>query len=324
MQRFAVLVGLCALICPGASAQQKKRVAVLDFDYATVSSSVAQIFQTNVDVGKGIADLIVDRLVRDGKYSVIERKAISKVLTEQNFSNSDRADANSAAKIGRLLGVDAIIIGSITQFGRDDKTTNVGGGALGGFGSRYGFGGVGKRHAKAVVGINARMVSTDTGEILTVASGQGQSTRSGTTLLGSGGSSGSAGGGAYDMTSKNFGDTILGEAVGQAVTGLSEQLEASASKLPTRVVKIEGLVADATGGTLILNVGSKAGLKVGDKLEVKRAGREIRDPATGRVIRRIESDLGSATVTEVDELSAVAKYSGSEPAKVGDVVRNSQ
>ncbi|MCC7499310.1 MAG: curli production assembly protein CsgG [Bryobacterales bacterium] len=322
MKRFAVMAGLCAVVCSTVMAQQKKRVAVLDFDYATVSSAVSQIFQTNVDVGKGIADLIVDRLVRDGQYSVIERKAISKILAEQNFSNSDRADANSAAKIGRLLGVDAIIIGSITQFGRDDKTTSLGGGGFGGFGSKYGLGGLGRRHAKAVVGISARMVSVDTGEILAVGDGKGESSRSGTSLLGAGGASGAGGGGAYDMTSKNFGDTILGEAVNQAVTGLSQQLEASASKLPVHEVKIEGLIADATGGTLILNVGSKAGLKVGDKLQVKRAGREIRDPATGKVIRRIETDLGSATVTEVDAASSVATYSGAQPAKVGDVVRN--
>ena len=60
---------------------------------------------------------------------MIERKQLDKILAEQNFSNSDRADPNSAAKIARILGVDAIIVGSITQFGRDDKSTNVGGGA---------------------------------------------------------------------------------------------------------------------------------------------------------------------------------------------------
>ena len=66
-------------------------------------------------------------LVQDGTYSVIERKAMDKILAEQNFSNSDRANPNSAAKLGKLLGVDAIIVGSITQFGSDKKTTNVGG-----------------------------------------------------------------------------------------------------------------------------------------------------------------------------------------------------
>ncbi|MGA7463311.1 MAG: hypothetical protein WBW69_23950, partial [Candidatus Korobacteraceae bacterium] len=34
---------------------RKKRVAVFDFDYATVQSSSAALFGTNVDVGKGIS-----------------------------------------------------------------------------------------------------------------------------------------------------------------------------------------------------------------------------------------------------------------------------
>ena len=151
----------------------RKRVAVFDFDYATVQSGLAAIFGQNVDIGKGIADLIVDRLVNDGTYSVIERKAINKIMAEQNFSNSDRADPNSAAKLGKILGVDAIIIGSITQFGRDDKSVGLGAGAVGGVASRYGLGGVGKKQSKAVVAVNARLVSTDTAEILAVASGKG-------------------------------------------------------------------------------------------------------------------------------------------------------
>src|SRR5438132_9601489 len=112
---------------------RKKRVAIFDFDYASVHSSVAALFGQDVDVGKGISDLLVKYLVKDGSYSVIERKAMDKILAEQNFSNSDRANPNSAAKIGKLLGVDAIIVGSITQFGNENKDTKVGGGG-GGFG----------------------------------------------------------------------------------------------------------------------------------------------------------------------------------------------
>ena len=43
---------------------QKTRVAVLNFDYGTVQSSVASIFGTNQDIGKGIADMLVDRFVQ--------------------------------------------------------------------------------------------------------------------------------------------------------------------------------------------------------------------------------------------------------------------
>lgn len=315
------ILGL-SIFAAGLDAQQKKRVAVVNFDYATVQGGVSAIFGTNVDVGKGIADVLVVKLVEGGVYSVIERKAIDKIVTEQNFSNSDRADPASAAKIGKLLGVDAIIIGSITQFGRDDKTTSVGGGAIGGITGRYGLGGVGKKSSKAAVVISARMVDTNTGEILGVASGKGESTRSGAALLGSGGSSAGRGGGAIDMTSSNFGDTILGEAVGQAVNMLASQLQQNSGRLPTNTVAIEGLVADASSGTLILNIGSKAGVKVGDKLSVRRPLREIRDPGTGKVIRTVEDTLGELVITEVDELSAVGKFTGATPAKVGDKVRN--
>ena len=214
--------------------------------------------------------------------------------------------------------MDAIVIGSITQFGRDDKNTTVGGG---GFGRVFGLGGVSKKEAKAVVGINARIINTETAEILAVAEGKGQSTRSGTSLIGAGGGRSGAGAGAFDMSSSNFADTILGEAVHQAVDSVSKQLDENASKLPTHTVKVEGLVADATGGTVILNVGSRSGVKVGDQLEVRRLTREVKDPATGKVLRRIADKVGMVTITEVDEGSAVGTYTGKGPAKVGDAVQ---
>jgi curli biogenesis system outer membrane secretion channel CsgG len=324
MKKLVAFTFLMLTLGPAGWAQNKKRVAVMDFDYATVRSSVAAVFGTDTDVGKGIADLLVTRLVEDGAYSVIERKQLDKIIAEQNFSNSDRANPDSAAKIGRILGVEAIIVGSITQFGRDDKSLGVGGGALGGVTGRFGLGGVGKRQAKAVVGISARMVSTDTAEILAVAEGKGESKRSGVSLLGAGGSYGGAGGGAVDMSSKNFADTILGEAVGDAVTDVAKQLDLKAASLPTQVLQISGLVADVSGNTLILNVGSKAGVKVGDHLGVFRQGRQIKDPATGKVLKTIVTKLGDVTITEVEDTSSTGTYTGTgEPPKVGDAVRNS-
>ncbi|MGH9582321.1 MAG: CsgG/HfaB family protein, partial [Bryobacteraceae bacterium] len=54
-----------------AQTQQKHRVAVLDFQYGAVMSSVQAVFGTTQDVGRGISDLLVDHLVNDGTYSVI-------------------------------------------------------------------------------------------------------------------------------------------------------------------------------------------------------------------------------------------------------------
>src|SRR5213594_1643039 len=127
---ISLLVFAAAAVTALAAQTPKRRVAVLDFDYATLQEYVNDIFGRNEDIGKGIADMLVTELVRNGTYSVIERKQLDRVLGEQNFQQSGRADASTAARLGRLLGVDAIIIGSITQFGRDDKKLGVGAGGV--------------------------------------------------------------------------------------------------------------------------------------------------------------------------------------------------
>jgi hypothetical protein len=75
---------------------------------------------------------------------------------------------------------------------------------------------------------------------------------------------------------------------------------------------------------LILNVGTKAGVKVGDHLGIFRKGREIRDPATGKVLKTVATRLGDVTITEADETSSTGTYSGSTPPKVGDAVQTVQ
>jgi curli biogenesis system outer membrane secretion channel CsgG len=304
---------------PAPAPATKHRVAVMNFDYGTVQSSVSAIFGTDQDIGKGISSMLIEKLVKDGQYSVIERAALDKLLAEQNFSNSDRANPTSAAKIGQLLGVDTIIIGTITQFGRDDKHTNLG---AGGYGSKFGLGGIGTKNSKAVVAVSARMVNVNTGEIISAVTGNGESSRGGTSLLGAGGGASGGGGGAVDMGSSNFGNTILGEATRKAVDDMGTQLDASATKVPTVKLEINGLVADVTGNILIVNVGKKAGIKVGDILDISRPVRVVKDPATGKVLKSITDKIGSATVTEVDDDSATATFSGVGAAKVGDAVKN--
>ena len=181
---------------------------------------------------------------------------------------------------------------------------------------------MGKSEAKAVVAVSARMVNTTTGEILTAVTGMGESTRGSTSLLGAGGGWSGGGGGALDMGSSNFANTILGEAVRKAVDDTGAQLDSNADKVPAFKLEVNGLVADVSGNTLIINVGKAAGVKVGDKLTISRKVREVKDPATGKVIKSVVDKIGDATVTEVDNDSATATFSGSGAAKVGDVVKN--
>ncbi len=304
---------------PQEATKRKPRIAVMDFDYATVQSASSALFGTNVDVGKGIADLLVTDLVKDGTYSLIDRKALDKILAEQNFSNSDRANPASAAKLGKMLGVDAILVGSITQFGNETKKTKIGGG--GGNWGGFGVGGFGHSKSNANVGIDARLINVDTGEILAVAEGKGTSARSSTSLLGGGGNWHGWGGGNADFGSSDFQQTIIGEATKQAVDSLVTDLVADAPKVSIRTITVEGLVAAVDGGQIILNVGAKAGVKVGDQLEVLRVTKEIKDPATGNVLRRLTSTVGIVKATDVDDVSSICTPVSGSGFQAGDRVK---
>lgn len=320
---FLITAILLAGLTLTASAQQKKRIAVLDFDYATVYSDVGYIFGSNVDVGKGIADLMVTKLVQGGQYSVIERKQLDKIMAEQNLGTSGRVDEATAARIGKILGVDALIMGSITSFGRDDKNRGTGGGVnvpVPVFGRVK----VGQQKAKAIVGITYRMVATDTAEIFSAGDARGESKREGANIQASGGIKGVYTDAGAGMSNSNFAETLIGEAVYDCINKLVAQMEEKASTLPARAaaapVKAEGVIADVSGATVIINIGRNAGLKKGDRLEVKRVTREVKDPETGKVIRVVSDKVGEVVLTDVDDTSAEGKFSGAGAAKVKDKV----
>jgi hypothetical protein len=68
-------------------------------------------------------------------------------------------------------------------------------------------------------------------------------------------------------------------------------------------------------------VGSKNGIKIGDSLNVVREGKVIKDPVTGKVLRIIETPIGTLSVTSVDPDSSVAKFTGTGKPQVGDHVK---
>ncbi len=291
----------------------KKRLAIFDFEKAAGPPGLSSPFfqMETPNLGKAAADLLITRLVQDGTVTVVERAAIDKLIAEQNFSNTDRTDPLTAAKLGRILGVDAIILGSITHYDYDDKV-------VGGGGSHFGFGGGStklKHDIKALVQINARIISPDTAEVLAVSQGVGEIERKGVKI---------------DMRDNNGMATMMGqsnpvmnEAMDGAIAQLAGELEKRAPSLPPRIPKIDGLVADADpSGRLVLNVGSNHGVKQGDHLQIWRAGKEVRDPATQKVLLRDDTLLGDAVVTTVHDISSIATYHGSEPVKVGDVVKS--
>jgi len=293
---------------------QKRRVAVFDFDNAAIQGGITFPFaETSApNLGKAAADLLITKLVQDGSLSVLERNAIDKLLAEQDFSNTNRTDPVTAAKLGRVLGVDTIILGTITHYDYVDKTTGGGGSHFGGFGG----GSMKTKHdINAAVQISIRLVSPDTAEVLAVSQGSGEVSRKGVKVD------------VRDMSrvmmGGNANNPMMNECMDKAIAQLATQLEQAVPKLPPRTPVINGMVADANeSGQLVLNVGAHDGVKLGDRLQVWRAGKEIRDPATDKVLMRQDTLLGEAVVITVNDISSIAQYRGSEPVKVRDLARS--
>jgi curli biogenesis system outer membrane secretion channel CsgG len=215
----AAVMGLAG----SAAAQSKSSrpaVAVMDFDFGTVHEH----WWGDYDIGKGMADQVVDALVNDGTFRVIERKKLDTVLAEQDFARSDRADPSAAklAKVGKVLGVKYIIAGSVTKFGGEEK--NYGGGGL--VGGK--LGGLGLKKAKTEVSLTARMIDATTGEILMSAKGEGISKKGGGLSVGGLGRGGGAG---FSMSSSDYKSSAIGEAQEAATVALVQAIIAKKDKL---------------------------------------------------------------------------------------------
>jgi curli biogenesis system outer membrane secretion channel CsgG len=211
---------------PVVAQSSRPTIAVLSFEYGTIQ----RWWSGTQDIGEGISDLIVDELVNDGSFRVIERKRLDAILAEQNFSNSERADpsAKTVAQLGKALGVKYLVVGSITKFGTEQSNRSFSGG---GYGSAFGLGQVGTAKGKANVAITARIIDTTTGEIMASAKGDGTSKRSGLLLGGAGGGGGGGGGGRIEFGASDFKDTILGEATEAAVKATATKLVAAKTRL---------------------------------------------------------------------------------------------
>jgi curli biogenesis system outer membrane secretion channel CsgG len=306
---------MAATSIPATFASTKRRIAIMPFEYGAVTS-----YTGNYDVGKGIVSLLTTKLVNDGTYSVVDRQMLDAILKEQNLSVSDRADPATACKIGKILSVDAIITGTVTQFGYETKTMSTGGlptgyipgvpyvGGLGGM-----LGSFKSSKSKVKVAVDAKIIDINTSEIIAAVHGTGESKRSSTGALG------------IDMDSSDFASSIAGEATLQSVEEMGGQLIAAANKVPDgqsiAAANVEGKIADVTGGQITLNVGKINGLAVGDKLQVLRPYKTINDPDSGKVIKTLTNTIAVLNIDAVEKDSATGSIVKGSGARVGDAVK---
>lgn len=295
---FAMLV-----LAPWAQAD-KIRIAVLDFNTEAVHGTWRYGWSYN-NLATTAADNLTHELVQTGQFSVIERNKLESILREQDLASSGAVDASTAARMGKVLGVQMVVIGSVLEFGINEK-----GGKIPQVGKWKWGRGIGASVVTGKAKLSARLVDTTTAEIL------GSFEGSGAHRFGKGEFAGARAGQNWDtgMASK-----ILSEAV-QSIAG---SLQGQAVNLEPSTYRggIEGKIARVDGGKIYLSVGAASGVRVGDMFVVRSLGEAILDPDTGEELGREEGERGRVKITKIvgDKLSIAEAESGSGFA-VGDKV----
>ncbi len=106
---IAVLCFSILLPCTVVADFQKTRIAVLDFQLQ------GKGYETS-DMDKIVAEWFITAFVNEGRFDVIERGLLTKILKEQNLIMTGTVDSDIATQLGRLLGVKVIISGSVMRF----------------------------------------------------------------------------------------------------------------------------------------------------------------------------------------------------------------
>ena len=111
-----------ARISPMAAADPKKDVrplvAVMPFAYKADNAEYAGI-------EKGLADALASELVKRKKFRMIERNRIDVLLGEIKLQQTGLVDPSAAAQIGKQLGAEAYILGSIVSVSARDEWRSV-------------------------------------------------------------------------------------------------------------------------------------------------------------------------------------------------------
>jgi curli biogenesis system outer membrane secretion channel CsgG len=249
----------------------KRKVAIGRFTNETRYGKTFLVDANNDPLGKQASDMLSTRLVASQKFLVFERPDLDKVKTEQSITHESG-----------LIGVDALVIGSVTEFGR--STTGKSGFLSGTK--------VQTAHAK----VEIRLVDVRTGYVFFTASGTGDASTESGEVAGFG-------------SKADYDATLNDRAIGAAVSDVQNSL---ISKLEERPWRTDILKVD--GHQLYVSGGQRQGLQVGDTLFVLKQGERVKSGQSG-----FDISLPAKTVGQIRIVSRFGDNETNEGA-VADIL----
>ncbi|MDO8802999.1 MAG: CsgG/HfaB family protein [Elusimicrobiota bacterium] len=264
----------------------KRRIGVVEFENKSAYGQGR--------LGGAASDILVTELVKSGKFIVVERDRLSKIMEEQKFQSQGMTDPQTAAKIGQVMGLEAIVSGSVSQFGVKKE------------GSDYLL--TQSKRQVADVTVDIRLIDVQSGQVILADSGKGMAKSTKASFLGMG-------------TKGGYDETLEGEALRAALVQFVANIASQLNKKPWSC-----MVAAVASEQLYLNAGPDSGVMPGMKLNCFHQGAEIRDPRSNLVIGHVEELLGRAEVTgpcgdSGDCAKAQFTKSTGASAKSGDICR---
>jgi curli biogenesis system outer membrane secretion channel CsgG len=276
---IAVAAFLFAIFVGRAEAAEKIRVGIAPF-----ANKADWISREQVSI---ITDLFTFELAQSKGISVSEREQIQKIGEEQKFGISGLVDPSTAASVGRIMGLQYMLLGSVTQVDRK-KSGGAGVGGVKVFG--VGIGG-GSEELKAT--IDMRVVDVSTAEIVLALRAQGSSKNDSAGIAFAGWGHGALGGFGYAQ--KEFGD-LEASAIADAVTQLAYDTKGALADEYPRVIA-------ADGNSFTVDVGAS---KEGALYMVYVDGKTLRG-MNGEVIAHEKNPIAILKVTDVNVGYSVAK-----------------
>ena len=255
----------------------KRKVAIARFSNETQYAKGLFYDKANDPMGKQAVDILSTKLASTGKFLLLERQDMDKILEEMKIEGNDDNH--------QKVGADYLIIGSITEFGR--KVV----------GDQNAFSRSKTQTVQA--GVSIRLVDVSTGQIIYSEEGKGEAETTAKSVMGLG-------------EKADYDATLSDKAISAAISKLVENIINKCNNKPWRSYFLS---YDENG--IIISGGQSQGLTVGANFIVLEKGKKVKNPQTAMTIELPGKKVGMLKVDFVggdnpeNEFSMVSFTDGS-------------